>query len=62
MVKAQTDHQPGTRFGSTYEGLKLVLDQLGERVLDGFGSTYEGLKHKSMGTFSVCCHVFWQYL
>ena len=34
----------GTRFGSTYEGLKHPLRLARAGARDGFGSTYEGLK------------------
>ena len=49
-------------FGSTYEGLKLVLRIAEALSIDRFGSTYEGLKPVSTTRCAGQLLTFWQYL
>ncbi len=49
-------------FDSTYEGLKLLIDQGGEVGQTRFDSTYEGLKRRSVSPSFARRGAFRQYL
>ena len=51
-----------TRFGSTYEGLKLEIEHNRRSPHPSFGSTYEGLKRPTPPYLYEVAEEFWQYL